>query len=163
MHQAREHVRRLIVLSWIPARSVHIHSVAVLLSFARVLIPFWQSALLKAMSQRGLDVKGCTHPVSSHLVNGLYTETGSNHGRVMYTKVIRAPGLKSFMYYWDQQDGPNLQGWWIGPEVGGHTAWAYNAQKSSEEPPKDGWLMVPGWRIDETLIVSEEGTIPATR
>jgi len=36
-------------------------------------------------------------------------------------------------------DGPTFNGWWFGPRVGGDQVWAYNPDKSSQQPPTTGW------------------------
>ena len=41
--------------------------------------------------------------------------------------------------------------------MGGRTAWAYHAGTSSDTPPAVGWSRLPGYIVDETLVVSDEG------
>ena len=53
---------------------------------------------------------------------GDYAERGENHGRKYFQKLQAIPGheeIKVFLYYWDQQDGPEFTGWWFGDQVGG--------------------------------------------
>ena len=44
------------------------------------------------------------------------------------------------IYYWDDRDGEESAGWWIGIGVGGATVWARH--KDAENfPPETGWLI----------------------
>ena len=45
-----------------------------------------------------------------------------NHGKVVYKKQEKSRGLDVLIYFWDDRDGPELCGWWFGPNVGGDQA-----------------------------------------
>lgn len=51
-----------------------------------------------------------------------------------------------WLYYWDDRDGPNWQGWWLAPEVGCDTfmAFANGDARSPEE--------AIGWRTGDALV-----------
>ena len=100
-------------------------------------------------------VKGCAHPHLRSWVNGVYEERGENHGFPMYKSI--AEDKPSFIYYWDERNGPQFQGWWIGPEVGCADYFAYNATVV-RFPPHVGWYVGPV--IDETMEISVLPTPP---
>jgi hypothetical protein len=100
-------------------------------------------------------VKGCAHRDVCNHINGCYKEAGENHGIPMY-KSTTAP-TPAFLYYWDQRDGLQFQGWWIGPEVGSASYWAYNATVDWF-PPHIGWSV--GNVIEETMEISRLPTPP---
>ena len=61
---------------------------------------------------------------SGHLgpLNGAYTQsTGMNHGKPQFSKPTKEIEgcTESCVYYWDTRDGPEMNGWWVAPVVGG--------------------------------------------
>lgn len=97
------------------------------------------------------------NPMIGTLV-GEYREAGSNHGRNYYRKVQGAVrGHEVYLYYWDDRDGPALNGWWFGNMVGGREVWG-RAQESSPTPPPGGWN-IPWDSKDEAdfLVMNAEG------
>lgn len=52
--------------------------------------------------------------------------------------IAAIPPKPIVIYFWDDRDGWHLCGWWIGPEVGSNTVWAFNPGEA-DEPPVDGW------------------------
>ena len=63
-------------------------------------------------------------------VNGKYKLKGDNHDRgtyEMYESDLKDIELTDMpvIYYWDDRDGRDSQGWWIGVGVGGAQVWAY--------------------------------------
>eukprot|EP00397_Hematodinium_sp_SG-2012_P032738 GEMP01034885.1.p1 GENE.GEMP01034885.1~~GEMP01034885.1.p1 ORF type:complete len:347 (+),score=74.59 GEMP01034885.1:14-1054(+) len=75
-------------------------------------------------------------------LNAIYREVKEkNHGRPVY-KQVNPPSGPQFVYYWDQRDGLENQGWWLAPEIGGDTVWAL-ARSHGESPPVNGWRWPP--------------------
>ena len=55
-------------------------------------------------------------------LNGSYTtQPGDNHGKPKYSKPTKEIEgcTASCVYYWDDRDGPDMNGWWVAPIVGG--------------------------------------------
>ena len=76
-------------------------------------------------------------------VNGTYKLSGNNHSRgiyQMYEGEIKDSTLteKPVIYYWDERDGAEAQGWWIGVGVGGAQVWARHPSPA-QTPPESGW------------------------
>mmetsp|Transcript_15185 Transcript_15185/g.24021 ORF Transcript_15185/g.24021 Transcript_15185/m.24021 type:complete len:1722 (+) Transcript_15185:1-5166(+) len=71
---------------------------------------------------------------------GRYREEGVNHGRKYYRKQLQGTGEEQevYLYYWDERDGADLNGWWFGNMVGGRQVWARNSE-SSPLPPTGNW------------------------
>lgn len=75
-------------------------------------------------------------------LNGVFRETKErNHGRPVYKQVKGTSG-DQYLYYWDEREGPENQGWWLAPEVGCDTVWAL-ARSKAEHPPVNGWRWPP--------------------
>lgn len=72
---------------------------------------------------------------------GEFIPKGDNHGRPFYQKAPYQPGAEPpevFIYYWDERDGPNFNGWWFGKSVGGNEVWSH-CPDNSLQPPSRGW------------------------
>eukprot|EP00434_Breviolum_minutum_P038985 symbB.v1.2.034597.t1/scaffold4494.1/size38952/2 len=77
-----------------------------------------------------------------------------NHGKVVYKKQKRSRGLDVLIYYWDDRDGPELCGWWFGPNVGGDQVWAYHPSRTASTPPASEWNVPHDGPIDNTFSVA---------
>ena len=62
-----------------------------------------------------------------------------SHGRPKYRNTDSDKDYSAYLYYWDDRDGPELQGWWIGPEIGGNDVWIRHKDTSAQVPPSQGW------------------------
>lgn len=72
---------------------------------------------------------------------GDYEDWGENHEARVYRRKQQIKGYKGvFLYFWDNRDGPEEEGWWFGEEVGGNQVWAKNDSKSLK-PPITGWRL----------------------
>ncbi|CAJ1439870.1 unnamed protein product [Effrenium voratum] len=74
---------------------------------------------------------------------GEYVEVGQNHGRKYYRKTERIPGMEGmdiFLYYWDDRDSTEFQGWWFGDALGGTQVWSRHRMQS-QRPPAMGWTI----------------------
>ena len=103
---------------------------------------------------------------SGHLapLNGTYAQSNQQHqSKVQFSKPCTAiEGCNtSWIYFWDDRDGPSMNGWWIAPVVGGEQVWAFNPSKNSTPPPR-------GWRVpwheekpDANVQMSLTATQPA--
>lgn len=95
---------------------------------------------------------------------GEYYESGNNHGRKVFKKVLETAQNETvdvFMYYWDQRDGPAFEGWWFGNKVGGTQVWSHNAS-SGMAPPIGGWKIPWDGAIRTTLTVVNKAVKAAT-
>jgi len=109
-----------------------------------------------AASPVSLIVKGGTHQGMASTVQGKYRKEGSNHKRPVFKRVELATepvSEKVLIYYWDDRDGSDGQGWWFGAEVGGQNAYLYNAA-DGPLPPPTGWLILSTDEVDPELQVS---------
>merc|ERR1712060_698697 len=80
-----------------------------------------------------------------------------NHGKVVYKKQEEddeLSGLDVLIYYWDDRDGPELCGWWFGPNVGGDQVWAYHPSRTAATPPASEWNVPHDGPIDPTFSVA---------
>lgn len=100
---------------------------------------------------------GCNNDTVRNLINGSYSVTGENHGKPMWKKDHSGPGVTVLIYYWDERDGPNFNGWWIGPKVGGDQVWSQNENRSAPSPPTLGWKVPWDGPVDATLKVAHAG------
>eukprot|EP00931_Biecheleriopsis_adriatica_P073976 TRINITY_DN4816_c0_g1_i1.p1 TRINITY_DN4816_c0_g1~~TRINITY_DN4816_c0_g1_i1.p1 ORF type:complete len:1912 (+),score=720.91 TRINITY_DN4816_c0_g1_i1:76-5811(+) len=88
------------------------------------------------------------------ILKGDYIENGTNHERKIYKKSrTGSETVDVFLYYWDDRDGEELQGWYFGKEVGGDTVWSHNAA-SAEKPPAGGWKIPWDGEVRDTLKVA---------
>jgi len=90
---------------------------------------------------------------------------GANHGRPAY-KNVEGRSFTAFIYYWDDRAGPEFQGWWMGPKLGGEDVWVRQPSRS-ELPPESGWYAPHDGSVDPGLRVrsvdhSEEAMVVET-
>ena len=107
-----------------------------------------------------LVLRDCTHQIVARTMNGTYAVAGENHGKPFYQKIYNAVDIcEAFIYYWDARDGPEFQGWWSGPAVGGKRVWAHNAGAGvGDGPPAIGWKVPYNGPIDENLVVEAKSS-----
>lgn len=55
--------------------------------------------------------------------------------------------FETFLYYWDDRDGINWQGWWIAPDVGSSSFMAF-ARGDAETP-----VLCPAWRRGDSQLI----------
>ena len=137
-------------------------------SAARVLAGFIPNPRLclscsATMSKSALDVAGCTHPDVRDLINGIYEQKEvdpewENHGKPTFVKYRSKDAV---IYYWDERDGRQFSGWWIGPTFGGHVVWSYNPNQFTQFPPSVGWKVPSDGNLDETLVINLIPPVPA--
>eukprot|EP00929_Paragymnodinium_shiwhaense_P078671 TRINITY_DN407_c0_g1_i1.p1 TRINITY_DN407_c0_g1~~TRINITY_DN407_c0_g1_i1.p1 ORF type:complete len:2038 (+),score=907.90 TRINITY_DN407_c0_g1_i1:163-6276(+) len=107
----------------------------------------------------------CRGPEASEVVVrtliGDFHESGSNHGRKVFKKVVQAAGeaVDVFLYYWDSRDGPAFQGWWFGNKVGGTQVWSHNANDGMHPPPA-GWKIPWDGQIRQSVSVTPKADGP---
>lgn len=96
-------------------------------------------------------------------VLGEYEERGLNHSRKVYQKVQKqkasadpTQALDVLLYYWDERDGAQYEGWWFGNKLGGSQVWAH-CKDNGITPPGAGWK-VPwnGYVRPEFALVRKE-------
>lgn len=98
-----------------------------------------------------LVVDGCGEDELAPVLNGYYMLTASNHKKPVYRK--QSDRMTVMIYFWDDRDGPDVNGWWFGPEVGGDEVLAY-CEDPSIVPPSSGWkLSNISWELDPALVV----------
>mmetsp|Transcript_13527 Transcript_13527/g.36518 ORF Transcript_13527/g.36518 Transcript_13527/m.36518 type:complete len:648 (-) Transcript_13527:15-1958(-) len=111
---------------------------------------------------RGLIVELRSLPTGDHVpedvILGEYNIAGTNHGRCTYKKLGVEENQSVLMYYWDDRDGPHLEGWWFGRCVGSDEVWAHNPSKMYQ-PPQVGWRVVGQDDSDDTLLVRDAATV----
>eukprot|EP00435_Cladocopium_sp_Y103_P075905 s332_g68.t2 len=87
---------------------------------------------------------------------GDYMEKGVNHGRKFFQKTPNKSAggdlVEVFLYYWDNRDGPNFEGWWFGNKLGGTQVWSHCADKGLV-PPSLGWKIPWDGQVRPTLQV----------
>lgn len=101
-----------------------------------------------------LTVSRCQNETISDIIAGVYIPASMNHGKVVYKKQERSRGLDVLIYYWDDRDGPELCGWWFGPNVGGDQVWAYHPSRTASTPPASEWNVPHDGPIDPSFSVS---------
>jgi len=99
-----------------------------------------------------LRVTGCSDEKIGEGINGAYKRCDTNHGRPVYQNAEKRKIYDAFLYYWDDRDGPELAGWWIGPKLGGIDVWVHHP-KDSEVPPTTGWHTPHDGPIDTNMVV----------
>jgi len=62
-------------------------------------------------------------------------------------------GLEVLLYFWDERDGSEMCGWYVGPELGGNFILAFRPGKASPIPPQSGWQVPFGGQVDPTFAV----------
>merc|ERR1719158_1259740 len=75
-------------------------------------------------------------------LNGIYAVKDDNHHKPVYV-IETAKGAppnsdSAVIYYWDDRDGRENNGWWVAPFVAAEEVWAYNPL-ASKTPPTTGW------------------------
>lgn len=101
-----------------------------------------------------LVVSGCSDSAVAGGVHGQYEVHGSNHGRHAFRSIDVGQGFESFIYYWDRRDGPDYEGWWIGPTLGGQDVWVRNPGTVADRwPPRTGWFAPHDGPLDTTMVV----------
>eukprot|EP00434_Breviolum_minutum_P013132 symbB.v1.2.011574.t1/scaffold781.1/size163279/8 len=60
--------------------------------------------------------------------------------------------VEVYLYYWDNRDGPNFEGWWFGNKLGGTQVWSHCADKGLV-PPSLGWKIPWDGQVRPTLQV----------
>jgi hypothetical protein len=99
-------------------------------------------------------VTGCSDPQTASGVHGEYEICGANHDRPAFKSIDYGQGFESFIYFWDDRDGPAFTGWWIGPSLGGQDAWVRHPGVPSERwPPRSGWLVPHDGPVDSHMVV----------
>lgn len=111
---------------------------------------------LPAWTPRNLHVTGCQYLKS---FNGPYTLCdGPHHGRNFY--IQETPdgfGRQACIYFWDERNGDEQCGWWLGFELTNARVFAaYNPEKSSQHPPNSNWSVRnwTGWVQEPTLRIA---------
>jgi len=109
-------------------------------------------------------VSGCSDPTTACGVHGDYEICGSNHDRPAFKSVDCGQGFESFIYFWDDRDGPDFSGWWIGPALGGQDVWVRHLGSPSDRwPPRSGWLAPHDGPLDPHMVVEPaEEQLPAS-
>jgi len=103
----------------------------------------------------------CKHAsMVSNIANGVFALLGENHGKPTYKKNEKVSGLDILIYFWDERDGADQCGWYLGPEIGGNQVWAYAATKGTI-PPYTGWQVPYGGSLDPTFIIKAAAASPA--
>lgn len=102
---------------------------------------------------QSLQVSGCVHQLVGSIMRGSFTLCGSNHGKPTYKKDQQVSGLDVMIYFWDQRDGANFNGWWFGPKVGGDQVWAYHSKREAPFPPKTGWKVPYDGAVDSSIQI----------
>lgn len=98
-----------------------------------------------------LSVSGCSEQRIAEGVHGVFECCGTNHGRPAY-KNVENRSFTAFIYYWDDRAGPEFQGWWIGPKLGGEDVWV-RQPSNADLPPESGWYAPHDGSIDPGLQV----------
>ena len=102
-----------------------------------------------------LLASSCADETISEIIMGMYMpRTHGNHGKVVYKKADTVDGEDVFIYFWDERDGPEYCGWWIGPSVGGDLVWAYHPSRAAT-PPSSDWSVPHDGMIDPNFSVRE--------
>lgn len=101
-----------------------------------------------------LRVRGCSHPETAHAVHGDYEVYGLNHGRPAFRSIDQGQGFDSFVYYWDDREGTDYAGWWIGPKLGGEDVWVHHPRWPADRwPPRSGWRAPHDGPVDPIMVV----------
>lgn len=103
-----------------------------------------------------LRVSLCSDATVEAGVNGIYKILGYNHGRPMYKGGEEGDGYLAYLYFWDDRDGDDMCGWWIGPTLGGEDVWVYHEDKQAAVPPVSGWHAPHDGLIDLAMRVEPE-------
>jgi len=86
-------------------------------------------------------------------LTGEYIEQGMNHGHKAFLKKGDNGNENVWLYYWDQRDGSEFGGWWLGNRIGGAQVYA-RAQQHSAMPPAKGWHIPSDGSVMNDVSVS---------
>lgn len=125
-----------------------------------VALDMWENLLRKRLAEEKEKLRQSKESSVKRLIEGIYEERGINQGRPVYRK----DGVYNnsvAIYFWDERDGADCDGWWIGSEVGGEMLFAFNINQAFLTPPCSGWRFPLRGPIDESLRVTLQpsGTI----
>jgi len=89
-----------------------------------------------------ISTQGSEAPWDTQKLLGEYEQHGQNHGRRVFHK-RRRPGTAFdeepvYLYYWDERDGRDAAGWWLGSRIGGAERYGW-AALDSFMPPTRFW------------------------
>ena len=112
----------------------------------------WEEMYRKRQAEKAAEVQRSQKLLVKRIIQGTYTEKGSNHGRPVFQRTLET-GEKVAIYYWDEKDGANCDGWWIGAEVGGDMVFAFNVNQASMFPPVAQWRFPLRGPLDSSLRV----------
>jgi len=101
-----------------------------------------------------IAVSSCSDKLVSEMIKGNYVKQTENHGRPVFVK--EGGKVAVFIYYWDDRDGPESNGWWFGHKVGGDQVWAY-AKQHGITPPGRGWNVPHDGDADNKLKLTISG------
>ena len=74
---------------------------------------------------------------------------GLHHGRPMHSRLGKH---QVDLYFWDERNGADWQGWWLG--IRGNPNMAYGKSDSVEHvPPRYGWRVPYSGPIDNTITI----------
>ncbi|CAE7349480.1 smc3 [Symbiodinium pilosum] len=107
-------------------------------------------------ARREAKVQEAQTALVKRLIEGIYKEQGRNHGRPVFRKSL-GQGESVAIYYWDEKDGADCDGWWIGAEVGGDMVFAFNVNQASMLPPSTGWRFPLRGPLDRSLRIIQGG------
>lgn len=94
--------------------------------------------------------------VVARIIRGEYVEKGSNHDRPVFVKEQAARGpdvVDVILYYWDDRDGDQFEGWYFGNRLGGAKVWA-RAKERSLKPPARGWCIPWDGSTEPAVLVA---------
>lgn len=112
----------------------------------------WEEVFRKRQAEKAAQVQKTQQQLVRRIIQGTYQEKGSNHGRPIFRKALET-GESVAIYYWDEKDGADCDGWWIGAEVGGDMVFAFNVNQASMFPPFMGWRFPLRGPLDNSLRV----------
>eukprot|EP00930_Biecheleria_cincta_P085247 TRINITY_DN74655_c0_g1_i1.p1 TRINITY_DN74655_c0_g1~~TRINITY_DN74655_c0_g1_i1.p1 ORF type:complete len:1124 (-),score=305.63 TRINITY_DN74655_c0_g1_i1:157-3528(-) len=69
-------------------------------------------------------------------LSGAFFRRGHNHGKRTYFQ----QKSNCWLYYWDNRDGQEFSGWWLGRRVGGTDVFGVS-RSQSHLPPEKGWYI----------------------
>merc|ERR1712048_730820 len=86
-------------------------------------------------------------------MGGAYSLNGENHGRPVYQQDAPVKEASVVMFYWDDRDGIDEQGWWIAPSIGSEKVWAFvpDLKAATRQPPETGWKVPFDGKVDTNL------------
>ena len=93
--------------------------------------------------------------VAVKAICGIYVENGQSCGRKTFEKEQKETESECrVIYYWDDRDGPGMQGWWFGNTLAGPQVWS-RCLDDSMTVPKSGWR-IPWDGEEKALRVEPE-------